>query len=43
MPSGFIVIHVGELRRDRDRDDAPSQYRPKRKKGFLSEVFEFGD
>ncbi len=29
--------------RDRDRDYAPSQYRPKRKKGFLSEVFEFGD
>ena len=29
--------------RDRDREYAPSQYRPKRKKGFLSEVFEFGD
>ena len=29
--------------RDRDRDYAPSQYRPKRKKGFLSEMFEFGD
>ncbi len=28
---------------DRDRDYAPSQYRPKRKKGFLSEMFEFGD
>ena len=27
----------------RVRDDAPSQYRPKRKKGFLSEMFEFGD
>ena len=30
--------------RDRDRDYAPSEYRPKRKKkGFLSEMFEFGD
>ena len=29
--------------RDRDRDYAPPQHRPKRKKGFLSEVFEFGD
>lgn len=27
-----------------DRDQAPGQYRPKRKKkGFLSEMFEFGD
>jgi Zn-finger nucleic acid-binding protein len=29
--------------RDRDRDDAPSSYQRKRKKGFLSEMFEFGD
>jgi uncharacterized protein len=30
--------------RDRDRDYAPSDYRGKRKKkGFLSEMFEFGD
>ena len=30
--------------RDRDRDFAPSEYRPrKKKKGFLSEMFEFGD
>jgi uncharacterized protein len=33
-----------ERDRDRDRDYAPSEYRPKRKKkGFLSEMFEFGD
>ena len=30
--------------RPRDREYAPSEYRPrKKKKGFLSEVFEFGD
>jgi Zn-finger nucleic acid-binding protein len=27
----------------RDREYAPSQYRPKKKKGFLSDIFEFGD
>ena len=27
----------------RDREHAPSQYRPKKKKGFLSDIFEFGD
>lgn len=27
----------------RDRDHAPTQYRPKKKKGFLSDIFEFGD
>ena len=27
----------------RDRESAPSQYRPKKKKGFLSDIFEFGD
>ena len=27
----------------RDRAYAPSQYRPKKKKGFLSDIFEFGD
>jgi Zn-finger nucleic acid-binding protein len=33
-----------DRRRERDRDYAPSDYRPKRKKkGFLSEMFEFGD
>ena len=33
-----------ERDRDRDRDDAPFDYRAKRrKKGFLSEMFEFGD
>ena len=30
--------------RDRDRDFAASEYRPRKKrKGFLSEMFEFGD
>ena len=29
-------------RRD-DREHSPSQYRPKKKKGFLSDIFEFGD
>jgi Zn-finger nucleic acid-binding protein len=29
--------------RERDRDHAPGQYRPKKRKGFLSEMFEFGD
>lgn len=29
-------------RRD-DRERSPSQYRPKKKKGFLSDIFEFGD
>jgi Zn-finger nucleic acid-binding protein len=36
-----------DYRRDddyrRDREYAPSQYRPKKKKGFLSDIFEFGD
>jgi Zn-finger nucleic acid-binding protein len=27
----------------RDREYAPSQHRPKKKKGFLSDIFEFGD
>jgi len=27
----------------RDREYAPSQYRPRKKKGFLSDIFEFGD
>ena len=27
----------------RDREYAPSRYRPKKKKGFLSDIFEFGD
>ena len=27
----------------RDRESAPAQYRPKKKKGFLSDIFEFGD
>jgi Zn-finger nucleic acid-binding protein len=29
--------------RDRGREYSPTQHRPKRKKGFLSEMFEFGD
>ena len=33
-----------DRRPERDRDFAPSDYRAKRKKkGFLSEMFEFGD
>ena len=27
----------------RDREYAPSQHRPRKKKGFLSDIFEFGD
>ena len=27
----------------RDREYAPSQYPPRKKKGFLSDIFEFGD
>jgi uncharacterized protein len=32
-----------DRRRDRDRDHTSQQYRPKKRKGFLSEMFEFGD
>ena len=27
----------------RDREYAPSQHRPRKKKGFLGDIFEFGD